>query len=129
MQSIALSLLRDRERIGSLDQFRAFAFRRLAWLRLAEIEERRHEVAFDEDVHEQAAETADPLAEELHVALAQAIGALPTTQRMVLEAHLEGQSVREIAAKLGVTEATVRSHSRHARLKLAQALSEFAQSK
>ncbi|MGP4003469.1 RNA polymerase sigma factor [Streptomyces sp. 8N706] len=47
---------------------------------------------------------------------------LPSTQRLVLALQLYGLSSREIAQELGIKEATVCSHIRHMRNRLAELL-------
>lgn len=126
-QDVALSLIRDRSKIDSLDRFRAFAFKRLAWLRLADLRRSRTEVAFDESLHNPSVQPHDPYVEQLHAALARAIEELPRSQRAVVEARLLGHDMRQIASRLGISEATARSHFRHAKLALAEALAEHAQ--
>lgn len=126
-QDVALSLIRDRHRIDTRDRFRAFAFRRLAWLRLSDLRQRRHEIPYDADVHDASSEQTDPYVDQLHLALARAIAALPGTQRNVIESILRGETSREIASRLGISASTVRSHHRHAKLALSNALSDFAE--
>lgn len=98
----------------------AWAGRLLYWRALDLLRQRRKFVHLvPENLSPSGEQSADS-----HVALRQAIARLPRRQRDVIEAELIGHSTQEIAAKLGITEATVRSLKRFARHNLSELLSE-----
>jgi RNA polymerase sigma-70 factor (ECF subfamily) len=126
VQDVALLTLTTKHRFATREDFTAWAFTRLHWraldhLRSASMRQRRLQFFW----------RSQPQAQEPHYereldsqrALA-ALADLPPRQQDILRSSLEGRPTEEIALRLGITEATVRSLRRFARLRLAKALSK-----
>ncbi|MGW5742382.1 RNA polymerase sigma factor [Amycolatopsis sp. NPDC003861] len=88
---------------------------------------RRRDVVYhlDDVLEPEPAPSAEDLALSGRAFVLDALRGLPPQQRMIMAFLLDDLSVQQIAETLEMNESTVRSHARHARKRLARALSEW----
>ena len=128
-QVIAFRLWTHKETIQSKEQFEAYAFHVARWLRIDFLRSRSKELGH-EDIDNLAEELIDPTAAPAEATeAAQLIDVLlrrlSERERLAMELQLDGLSAEEIAAKMKISEASVRSLVRFARIRLRNILAQI----
>jgi RNA polymerase sigma factor (sigma-70 family) len=119
-QDVALAAYLNFEAFHDHGHFAAWCLKRARWLALDRLR------ATGRVSERLTTEASDDASQEVQTWLGEVmdvVAKLPAAQRDALKLSVEGYSAAEIAAHLGVTEATVRSLRRHARLNLLRRLS------
>ncbi len=109
-----------------LDEFRKWAEARLRWLALDELRAQRRFVNFESESTLSDLRESDPddmLATSLErtQALEHVLSHMPERPKAIVLGVLEGRSNKELADALGITESSVRSLLRFARVRIAEA--------
>lgn len=121
VQDLAVLALRqfDRRPFSTAEEFSRWAYLRLRWMALDRLRLNQRRGSESLSARVQDPPTSREVSAILLSALKRGLRDLPTRQKTVLKRVWAGRTTREIAADLGITEATVRSSLRHARLRLA----------
>jgi RNA polymerase sigma factor (sigma-70 family) len=121
-QDVAIAAYRGFDSFRDQNHFNAWVLNRAKWFALDQIRSSRRASRF-------LWEGVSPPDREAPLYLtawlgevAEALDELPQAQKDALKLAVEGYSSHEIALRLGVTEATVRSLRRHARIRLLERL-------
>lgn len=119
-QDLALVVLSRSSDFRDKSHFEAWLLTRARWLALDRLKLHRRTESLDYQA--EASAEADQEQALAVSEILQLVSRLPAKQRLVFLRSLEGFSNSGIAAQLGISEATVRSHKRHARYWLASRL-------
>ncbi len=122
VQDLAVLAIKNYQRFSEKEEFRRWAFARLHWLILDRfrLAQRAAGGSADVEVPVDAKQENETLVREM----LELVGTLPTRQRQVMMMTIQGHSPAAIAAKLGITGATVRSLRRFGRSHLAVMLAK-----
>lgn len=119
-QDVAVAAYLNLETFGDADHFAAWALTRARWTSLDRLRATgRLSSLTDTTASGDASQEVQTLLAEVTALIEQ----LPSAQRETLKLSVEGYSGAEIAQRLGITAASVRSLRRHARVNLLRRLS------
>jgi RNA polymerase sigma factor (sigma-70 family) len=120
-QDVAIAAYRDFDSFKDQNHFTAWVLNRAKWFALDRIRSSRRSSFLGEGVPTPGRVASQDLTAWLGE-VTEALNELPQAQKDALKLTVEGYSSHEIALRLGVTDATVRSLRRHARVRLLQRL-------